>query len=312
MQESSIDFRNPFFDTIYELGKKDKNVVFLTADTDAWGLKKFQNDFPDRFYNLGIAEQNMATVAAGLALSEKKVFIYAMIPFVSMRCYEQIKVNICHMHLPVTIIGLCTGLDLAMDGPGLHGVMDVGATRMIPELTIFNPSDPITAAASAEIAYTQGLPAYIRLHKGATPPLYEKNTDFSSGFSIIKDGSDLCIAATGVMVHRALKIAKELSKHSINAGVIDVFRLKPVNEKDLLSALQSYKKIISVEENSIIGGLGSLISEILTDNLQPIPLKRIAIKDEICLHCGDRDWLHKKYGIDSETIIRKIFDWMKI
>ena len=132
--------------------------------------------------------------------------------------------NICHMRLPVTIIGLCTGLDLAMDGPGLHSVMDVGATRMISELTIFNPSDPITAAASAKMAYAQGLPAYIRLHKGATPPLYDKDTDFSSGFSVIKEGSDLCIVATGVMVHRALKIANELSQHSIKAGVIDVFR----------------------------------------------------------------------------------------
>jgi len=310
MQVDSVDFRNPFFDVIYELGAKDNNVVFLTADTDAWGLKKFQEEFPDRIYNLGVAEQNMVTVAAGLALCGKKVFIYAMIPFVSMRCYEQIKVNICHMRLPVTIIGLCTGLDLAMDGPGLHGVMDVGAMRMISGLTIFNPSDPITAAASAEIAYTQELPAYIRLHKGATPPLYDKDTDFAGGFSVIKDGSDLCIAATGIMVHQALNIAKELSQHSINAGVIDVFRLKPINEKNLINAVQSYKKIVTVEENSIVGGLGSIISEMLTDNQLHIPLKRIAIKDEICLDYGDKDWLHKKYGIDSETIIRIIFDWM--
>ncbi len=309
IQENSIDLRNPFFDAIYELGEKDKNVVFLTADTDAWGLKRFQDEFPDRFYNLGLAEQNMVTVAAGLALCGKKVFIYAMIPFVSMRCYEQIKVNICHMRLPVTIIGLCTGLDLAMDGPGLHGVMDVGAMRMISELTIFNPSDPITATASAKMAYAQELPAYIRLHKGATPALYDEDTDFSSGFSVIKDGFEFCIVVTGVMVHRVLKIAKELSHHSIRVGVIDVFRLKPINEKDLINVLQRYKKIVTIEENSIIGGLGSLVSEMLSDSQQPFSLKRIAIKDEICLHYGDRAWLHKKYGIDAETIIQKILTW---
>ena len=309
MKIQRVDFRNAFFDNFYNVASDNNDLIFLTADTDADSLVKFREHFPDRFINIGVAEQNMISVAAGLALSGKKVFIYSMVPFITMRCYEQIKIDICSMNLPITLIGLGAGFSYSYYGPAGHGVIDVAIMRLLPEITIFNPSDPISSASFCEMAYKINSPTYIRLFKGAVAPIYPKGTDFSDGFSILNDGSDCCIIATGIMTHYALKVAEELEKHSIKAGVIDLYRIKPVDIKLLLSTIEKYKKIVTFEENAITGGIGSLISEILIDNQLFIPVKRIAIKDEQCFHYGDIDWLYKLYKIDSDSVVNQILTW---
>ncbi|UCD54968.1 MAG: 1-deoxy-D-xylulose-5-phosphate synthase [Candidatus Omnitrophota bacterium] len=309
--KNAIDFRNAFFDNLYDIAIKNKEVVFITSDMPAESLVKYNKDFPDRFINSRVAEQNTVSVAAGLALSGKKVFIYGMLPFVTMRCYEQIKVDICSMNLPVTLIGLGAGLSFDVDGPTAHGVIDIAIMRSLPEMTILNPSDPITASAFAETAYSSCTPTYIRLHKGRTPSIYDNATDFSDGFSILKNGDDLCIITTGVMLHTALRIRDELKRYSLDAGVIDLYQLKPIKEDLFLKALTNHKKIVTIEEHSLIGGLGSIISEIITDNQRPISLKRIALKDEQCFHYGKREWLREVYKVDADSIVKQIIAWEK-
>lgn len=303
------DIRDAFFDEVYAIAGRDTNVVFITADADAFSLKKYQKDFPSRFINAGVAEQNMITVAAGLALSGKKVFIYALIPFIALRCYEQIKVNICSMNLAIVLIGAGAGLSFGNDGPTHHAVCDVAVMRTLPEMSILNPSDGVTASAAARLAHEASGPVYVRLDKGVQPALYTTGSDFSQGFSVLRQGADIVILATGLMVHRALEVAHELSRRRIEAGVVDLYRIKPVDEKGLSGILKNYKKIVTLEENSIIGGIGSLVSEILADNRIFLPLKRVALRDEQCFSYGDRDWLHRACGIDKASVLEKIIAW---
>jgi len=306
MNKTTIDFRNAFFDAFYDIASVNNDLIFLTADTDADSLVKFRKNYPNQFVNTGVTEQNAVSVAAGLALSGKNIFIYSMVPFITMRCYEQIKIDMCSMNLPITLIGLGAGLSYSYYGPAGHGVIDIAIMRALPEITILNPSDPISASAFAGMAYNNFSPTYVRLHKGSTPKIYKDNESFSDGFKIHKKGSDCCIISTGIMVHRALEVAEELKLQGVDVGVIDLYQIKPVNEEFLLENLVNYKKIVTLEENTFIGGLGSLICEILIDNHCHIPTKRIAIKDEQCFLYGDLNWLHKNYKLDTISIIDEI------
>ena len=171
MEMSNIDIRDAFFDEIYDIASRDRDVIFITADTDAFSLRRYKKDFPDQFINVGVAEQNMVAVSAGLALSGKKVFIYAIIPFITIRCCEHIKVNICSMNLPVAIIGAGAGLSFGNDGPTHHAMQDIAVMRILPEITILNPCDGPSAAACARIAYESNTPVYVRIDKGEFPAL---------------------------------------------------------------------------------------------------------------------------------------------
>jgi transketolase len=305
-----IDFRNALFDRLIQVAGEHTDIVFITADMDAQSLVRYNQEYPERFVNSGVAEQNAVMVAAGLARSGKRVFIYSMVPFVTMRCFEQIKVDICSMNLPVTLVGLGTGLSYDSDGHTAHGVMDVAVMRALPEMTILNPSDPIICAASADIAYRNNSPTYIRLHKGRAAPLYPVGSDFSNGHAILRQGEDLCLVATGLMTHTALAVAAELEKRSIKAAVMDVYRLKPVNEDLLAKDLKAYRKVVTIEEHSIVGGLGSIVSGLVTDYELPIRVKRIALPDKTCFHYSQRDWLLETvFQMDPANLLKRIVEW---
>lgn len=306
MSFCEVDIRDAFFDEVYEIAAKDKDVVFISADADAFSLKKYRRDFPEQFINIGVAEQNMIAVAAGLALSGKKVFIYAIIPFVTFRCYEHIKVNICSMNLPVTIVGCGSGLSFGYDGPTHHAIQDIAVMRALPEMSIFNPSDSILASSCAKMAYNNGRPAYVRLDKGKFPAFYNDKDNFSQGLKVIREMCDVNIISTGFMTQQAVKVADELEKKGKNVGVIDLYRLKPINEELLIKIICNSKQLITLEENSIVGGIGSIVSELLVSRDNYIPLKRIALEDKQYFDNGNRQWLHEYYKLDISSIVRVI------
>jgi len=308
MNYSNIDIRDAFFDKIYDIAAKDKDVIFITADADAFSLRKYKKDFPEQFINVGVAEQNMVAVAAGLALSGKKVFIYAIIPFLTMRCYEHIKVNICSMNLPVTIIGIGSGLSFGNDGPTHHAIQDISIMRTLPEIMILNPCDSMSAAACAQISYESKKPIYVRIDKGVLKPLYNDKDVFSKGLKVLKKTTDINIISTGIMSQQAVLVAEELKKHNVNVGIIDLFRIKQVDEKLLIKLIKNSKQLITIEENSILGGIGTVVSEILTDNKLNIPLKRIALEDKQCFDYGTREWLHEHYGLDVQSLTKTILN----
>lgn len=310
-KRSDIDIRDAFFNEVYAIALKDPNVIFLTADMGAFSLNAFKKDLSSQYINVGVAEQNLISIAAGLALGGKKVFVYSIAPFVTQRCYEQIKIDLSCMRLPVTIIGSGPGITYNSDGPTHHAIQDMAIMRALPEMMILNPSDPATATAAARISYKNDGPVYVRIDKGKLPLLYDNEEDFSDGLALLKKGRDLMLITTGIMVHQAFKVVDELAKHFIDAGIIDLYRIKPINEELLLSVIEKSNRIVTLEEHSIIGGIGSAICEILVDRGKVLPLKRIAIADKNCVGYGDREWMHSFYGLDVNSITKTILDWQQ-
>jgi len=308
---SDIDIRDAFFDEVYAIACEDPNVIFLVADMGAFSLNKFKNDLGSQYINVGVAEQNLVSIAAGLALGGKKVFIYTIAPFVTQRCYEQIKIDLCCMQLPVTIIGSGPGITYGSDGPTHHAIQDVAIMRALPGMTIINPSDAVMAAVAARIAHKSHGPIYIRIDKGKLPLLYDKNENFSNGLASLKKGGDLAIVATGIMVQQAFKVAHELARYSIDAGIIDMYRIKPINEELLLDLLEESKRVVTLEEHSIIGGIGSAIGELLVDHRKDLAMKRIGIPDKNSVGYGDREWMHSFYGLDVDSITKTILAWQQ-
>tara|TARA_B100001057_G_scaffold448429_1_gene488740 strand:+ start:198 stop:1142 length:945 start_codon:yes stop_codon:yes gene_type:complete len=310
MQNKRVDFRNAFFDEFYKIASKNKKVIFLAADTDADGLVKFRKDFPKQFFNTGVTEQNAISVAAGLAKSGKKVYVYSMVPFITLRCFEQIKIDICSMNLDVCLVGLGTGLSFSYYGSAGHGVIDIAVMRTLPEMTILNPSDPISAAKAAQIINKKKGPKYVRLHKDPRPAIYNLNEKFKFGYQILKKEGKFCIISSGLMTETALKIYQYLKDKNISVSIIDLFQIKPVDTLKLSREIAQYKKIVTIEDNSIIGGIGSICSEIITDYDLKVKLKKFAIKDEQTFIYGSPEWLLKQYNLDDEGLknsIKKFF-----
>ncbi len=309
MKKFDTDMRDAFFNELYDIAAQDSRLVIVTSDMGARSLEKFSKDFSSQYFNVGIAEQNMVSVSAGLALGGKIVFMYAIAPFATLRCYEQIKVDLCCMHLSVTSIGIGVGFSVPQDGPTHYTTEDIAIMRALPGMTILNPSDGVMTKAFARIAYEDPGPKYVRLDKEVLPLIYHNRADdFSDGLTILKAGCDLTIIATGIMVHKAFKVVDELAKHSIDAGIVDLYRIKPINEDMLLAVIEQSKRIVTLEENSIIGGIGSIVSEILVDNGKTLPFKRIAVPDEYYFENGDREWIHTSCALDVDSVAKRILN----
>ncbi len=296
-----IDIRDAFFDQLYEIAREDDSVIFMTADMGAFSLERFRRDLSGRFINVGVSEQNMVSVAAGLSMEKKKPFIYAIIPFIALRCLEQIKVDLCVMNLPITIVGAGAGFTYSSDGPTHHAVEDVSVMRALPGMTIYNPSEQMTAKFAALSAWRAAGPVYVRLDKGIWPALYPPDKDLSPGLALLRKGTKLLIIATGCMTHTALQLAEAVGISGIHPGVVDLFRLKPIAE-GLVEIAKGYDRVITLEEHTIMGGLGSAVLEFLSDRGLAIPVKRLGVKDVYPRGYGDRDWMRQSVGLDFPTL----------
>ena len=304
------DLRDAFFDALYDLAKLDRDVMFLTADMGAFSLNRFRAELPSQFINVGIAEQNLVSISAGLALSGKRTFIYSIIPFLTQRCFEQIRIDLCVMNLPVTLIGAGPGISYTSDGPTHHAIEDISIMRALPGMTILNPCDQYAAKGAAYLGYESTGPIYVRIDKGVQTDRYSGKTVFSQGAFQLKQGADLLIITTGIMTHKAFDLSEHLKKYAINAGIIDLFAIKPLNEQLLIDAIKQAKAVVTIEEHSLIGGIGSAISELMTDHHIHIPLKRFGIRDMYCTRYGDREWMHAYFNLDVPTVLNNTVDWL--
>ncbi len=305
MDMASVDMRDAFFDALYALGVRDRDVVVITDDMDAFGLRRFKRDFPERFVNIGVAEQNMINVAAGLALCGKKVFTYGIASFVTMRCFEQIKVNLCSLRLPVVIIGVGAGFSFGFDGPTHHGTQDVAVMRALPEMTIYNLSDAALAAACPHLALGAGGPSYIRLDKGTFPALHAPDDAFASGFTVVRSLCDVNLVATGFLTHRAVAVAEALAARDIEVGVVDLYRLKPISDAFVRTVVDASRTIVTLEEHSIVGGLGSAVGELIVDHGRDVRLVREAVPDRQFLEYGGREWFLHMNGLGVEDLVER-------
>lgn len=306
--------RDAFIERVYEKMRKNQSIFFLSADLGAPALDKIRKEFKSRFINVGIAEQNLINIAAGLALEKYTVFAYAISPFITMRACEQIRQNLSISSqikpLNVNLIGVGTGLSYDLSGPSHHCLEDISIMRLFPNFMVFSPSDWKLARQFVDYSINIKMPKYLRFDGKPMPLIYKKmnNKILKNGFYELLKGKKICLVSTGFMTHRALKIAKRFQ----NIGVIDVFILKPLNENLLFRALKKYKYIITIEEGFINnGGLDSLISKIIRDHQSNIKMKNLGFSSKHVFKVGNRDYLHKLNKLDEGNIIRIIKKWAK-
>ena len=301
--------RNAFADEITKLASENEKIVLLSGDIGNRLFNTFKEKCGKRFFNCGVAEANMTGVAAGLALSGMRPVTYTITPFLTTRCLEQIKLDVCYHNLPVIIVGVGSGLSYAGLGATHHSFEDLSLLRTFPNMTVVAPADVWEVRAALRAAFKQNGPVYIRIGKKNEPVIHEKMPNFAFGKVIsIKSGNDACIISTGNMLPTAIDASEKLEKQNVNAQVVSMHTIKPLDEEFLAEAFKKYKTIVTIEEHSRIGGLGSAIAEWLSD--QPLKfdakLIRMGIKDEFLHEAGGQNYAREILGLTANDIVKNI------
>lgn len=302
-----IATRESYGNVLVDLGKKYDNLIVLDADLSAATKTNiFQKVFPERHINCGIAEANMVGLSAGLATTGMIPFISTFAMFVAGRAYEQIRNSVGYPHLNVKIGATHAGISVGEDGATHQCNEDIALMRTIPKMVIINPCDDIETKKAVEAAYLHEGPVYLRLGRMGIESINDEDSyKFEIGKGIVlKEGTDITIVATGLTVSNSLKAAKMLEKSGISARVINIHTIKPLDDDLILKAAEETKKIVVIEEHSIIGGLGSAVSELLSEKM-PTYVYKIGINDTYC-ESGPAEELIKKYGLDEESIYEKV------
>ena len=298
--------RQSYGEALAELGRENKDVVVLDADlAGATKTNIFAKEFPERFFDMGIAEQDMMATAAGFATCNKIPFASTFAVFATGRVYDQIRNSICYPNLNVKICATHAGITVGEDGATHQMLEDINLMRGLPNMTVISPSDDTQSKwAVKEAAKIKG-PVYIRFGRAATPVIYDESTKFELGKAIqFGEGKRATIFATGIMVAEALKAKEELEKEGINIRVIDIHTIKPIDKEIIIKSAKETEKLISIEEHSVIGGLGTAISEVLTDKY-PAKLIRMGMRD--CFgKSGNAQDLLKYFGLTSKEIIEEV------
>ncbi len=294
--------RDAFVDTLCELAQEDENIYLITGDLGYNVLDKFWNQYPERFLNVGICEQNMASIAAGLAVEgDKSVFIYSIGNFPTLRCLEQIRNDIAYHHANVKIVSVGAGFAYGPMGMSHHATEDVAVLRSIPGVKVFTPADPFEARIATQIANKLSGPVYLRLGKGHEPNLERIDTDIQYGkMSLLKEGEDTAILAMGAIAGVALEAAK-CSKEKI--AVYSVPFIKPFDTERVKALALKYKVLYTLEEHNRIGGLGSAVSEAVADYGLGIKVVRLGLDETFTGIVGDQNYLRKAYRINAESIL---------
>lgn len=299
--------RTAFINTLIKLAKKDKRIFLLTGDLGFSVLEGFRDEFPDRFINMGVAEANMIGVAAGLALSGKVVFVYSIVPFVTLRCLEQIRNDVCYQKLQVRIIGVGAGLSYGTSGATHYSLEDIAVMRAISNLSVVCPGDPLEAEMALKESLSYAGPLYIRLGKGNDPLVHRKLEGFKIGKAIFLEyGKDIAIISTGNMLPNVKQAASLLKKQGVDARLISMHTVKPIDKKAIINIAKKTKAIFTVEEHNFTGGLGSAVAEVLAEQSAKVYFKRIAVSETLFKAIGSQDYLRSKFGLDANGIFKTI------
>ncbi|MDK2824240.1 MAG: transketolase [Clostridia bacterium] len=299
----SMATRDAYGKALVELGKLNKNVVVLDADlSKSTKTEKFAKEFPDRFFNMGIAEQNLIGCAAGFATSGKIPFASSFAVFATGRAYDQIRNSIGYPHLNVKIAASHAGLTVGEDGGSHQMIEDIALMRAVPGMTVIVPADGEEAKQAIFAAAEYEGPVYIRLGRPKVPMIFDSNYKFIIGkAAVIKEGTDVSLMATGIMVSEALKAAQDLEKQGINACVVNISTIKPIDENTITQVARITGAVVTCEEHNIFGGLGSAVAEVLVENY-PVPMERVGVKDTFG-ESGKPNQLLEKYGLTAKDIV---------
>lgn len=300
--------RNAFADEITKLGAVDPRVVLLSGDIGNKLFDKYKDGAPGRFFNCGVAEANMMSVASGMALCGLRPVIYTITPFTTTRCFEQIRVDACYHKAPVIIVGTGSGLSYAELGPTHHSLEDIAILRALPEMTVMAPGDCLELRAALRAALKHDGPVYIRIGKKGEPNIHAGAPELTIGKSInLRQGSDVCLIGTGVMMSVVLEAAHLLGKRGISARVESFHTIKPLDTEALADIFDKIKVVASVEEHGRIGGLGGAIAEWLATVDAPRGKLITFATDDVFMHeVGSTQYARSKFGLTAENIVSRV------
>lgn len=307
--------RDVFLERIWKSMAEDKKIFFVSSDFGSPVLDKIRADMPDRFVNVGIAEQNLINISAGLAIEGYKVFAYAIAPFITMRCYEQIRVSLALLSevrpLNVNLIGVGAGYSYVVSGPTHQCYEDLTLMRALPNCKIYSPADHVTAASLFDHCLNENAIRYFRFDAQILPVIYENiQPDIKSGFNVHKSGRKICIIATGYMLRTALTVAEKLAVSGIDVGVIDLFDITGFSTGELEKEICKYNAIISMEEGFRgRGGMDSMLFEFIARRNLPLKMLNIGVEGGYRFELGSRQELHEQAGIGENIVLEKIKDF---
>lgn len=304
--------RDVFVEALTDRMKHDNRLFFLSADFGSPALDRMRVLYEDRFINVGIAEQNLINVATGLALEGYIVYAYAIAPFITMRCFEQVRTNLSIMSqlksLNVNLIGVGAGCSYDVSGPSHHCLEDMIIMRMLPQIDVFSPSDPVLAEKLVNYSIEHSNPKYFRFDAKPMNVLYDSTTiDLRKGLFPIREGGRTCIVATGYMTHKAIEVADLLRTEGITVSIVDFFALNTYDQTELREIIGRYKTVITLEEGFIRrGGLDSLLADFILDNRIDVELIRLGMDDTYTFDLGNRENIHEVNGLGSAQLVKLI------
>ena len=299
--------RTAFIDTLRELARIDDRIFLLTADMGYSVFETFRDEFPDRFLNTGIAEQNTIGVAAGLASRGKIVFVYSIIPFVTMRCFEQVRLDLAYNFMNVKLVGVGAGLTYGPLGSSHHALEDIAIMRSLPDMTVLCPGDPIETRELIKRSFEYEGPVYIRLGKNGEPKIHPDETRIEIGKSIpVLEGNDLALITTSNMLETGKKWVEEWKQDGVNVSLISMPSLKPFDSSTVKNLIDKEIPIITLEEHSVIGGLGSIISQVIATTGKPVKFQQIGINDKFSHVIGGHEFQRKKFMLDKKPSLKFI------
>ena len=300
--------RNAFASEITSLAAADERIVLLAGDIGNKLFDEFKRRSPARFLNCGVAEANMVSVAAGLAMNGLRPVTYTITPFMTTRCLEQIRVDVCYQRLPVVIVGIGAGLSYASLNATHHSCEDIAFLRMLPNMTVVCPGDPLEVRHALRAAIESDGPVYIRLGKKGEPGIHAGPIDFELGKGIVvRQGRDVCLLSTGTILPVAMEAADRLASSGLSSRVVSVHTVKPLDERLLHEVFESCAVVATIEEHSILGGLGGSVAEWLADRDRPgARLLRIGTPDAFMYVAGEQDFAREHYGLTAEQIASNV------
>ena len=297
--------RAAFIQTLIELARDDEHLFLLVGDVGYSLVEPFAQEFPERFVNIGIAEQNMIGIATGLALCDKVVFVYSLANFPTLRCLEQIRNDACYHNANVKIVSSGGGLAYGSLGVTHQVTEDMAIMRALPNMTVVAPGDPIEAALATRVIAELPGPCYLRLVRTGDPVVHHAVPDFQIGKAItVRQGSDVTLIATSGMLYNTVQAAEQLAQQGVQAGVLSMHTIKPLDTEAVLSASET-GAIVTIEEHSVIGGLGGAVAELLAESGNShTKFKRMGLNDSFCSQVGSQEYLRRIYSLSVEGIVR--------
>lgn len=300
--------RTAFIETLLELARVDNRIMLLTGDLGFGVVVPFMEELPNQFVNVGIAEQNMIGLATGLALSGKTVFVYSIGNFPTLRCLEQIRNDVCSHQANVTIVTVGGGLAYGSLGMTHHATEDLAIMRALPDMLVVAPGDPLETRSATRFSADYNGPVYLRLGRAGEPVVHAEEPDFQPGQALlVRQGHDVALLVTGGMLHTTVQAALALEAEGISTRVISMPTVKPLDTALVVDTARSTSALFTIEEHSIIGGLGSAVAETLLEaGVSPPAFRRIGLKGSFSGLVGDQDYLRAQHGLDTAGILQTV------